>query len=59
MIEFVTIEEMEALKSDNKSITDIIEEVKDDMCNNYCKYTEACDAVMNNGGTFSCPLDRL
>lgn len=59
MIKIVTMKEMEALKNNNKSATDIIDEVKKDMCDNYCKYAEVCDTVLENGGTFCCPLDRL
>ena len=59
MITIVEMEKMEELKRDNKSATDIIDEGKTDICNNYCKYAEACDAVINNGGTVYCPLNRL
>ena len=47
----------------NKSIIEIIEEVKEDICSNYCKYPsmyspedweENMDEICSN-----CPLDRL
>ena len=45
-----------------KSIREIIQEVSDDICNNYCKYRDEEDDdylcnVIKNGG--NCPLDRL
>lgn len=45
-----------------KTIKDIIQEVSEDICDNYCKYRDTadddfiCDAIRENG---SCPLDRL
>ena len=46
-----------------KSVTDIIEEVRDEMCTHYCKWPEKwdssqgeiCDSEMCN----NCPLNRL
>ena len=45
-----------------KSITQIIEEVCQDICDNYCIYRSTCDEnaecePMRNGQ--KCPLDRL
>lgn len=45
-----------------KAIQQIIEEVSEDICNNYCKYGDTedenciCDAIRIKG---ACPLDRL
>lgn len=45
-----------------KAVTKIIEEVAEDICDNYCKYRETADDdclcdITRDGG--SCPLDRL
>lgn len=44
-----------------KTLTQILEEVKEDICDNYCKYAEQCYEAMENGEEDSiiCPLDRL
>ena len=42
-----------------KAVTDIIEEVKNEMCINYCKYKDRCNEMLDNGGHFYCPLDKL
>lgn len=42
-----------------KTVTDILDEVKHEMCMGYCKYLKECSAAMENGATFCCPLDRL
>ena len=44
------------------NVTKIIEEVREDICDNYCKYRDTCDEtcecdITRDGGT--CPLDRL
>ena len=45
-----------------KAVTGIIEEVCEDICDNYCKYRDTadedcmCDAIREFG---KCPLDRL
>lgn len=45
-----------------KSIRQILEEVSEDICDNYCKYRDTaneenlCDLI-RDGGT--CPLDKL
>lgn len=42
------------------SVIEILEEVKADICNNYCKYKEECDKRMEAGEELrDCPLDRL
>lgn len=52
----------DAERGSKKSATDIICDVCEDICDNYCKYrgTEdedgICDLVREKG---SCPLDRL
>lgn len=45
-----------------KNITQLLEEIREDICDNYCKYRTTCDdncecEVMRTGG--ACPLDRL
>ncbi len=45
-----------------KSIRQILQEVSDDICDNYCKYRDTGDEdglceLTRNGG--ECPLDRL
>ena len=46
----------------NKSVTDILEEVCSDICDNYCKYRDTvdeggkCEAIRTG---LRCPLDRL
>ena len=45
-----------------ESIVEQLEEVREDICDNYCKYRETsdenlvCDAIRENG---FCPLDLL
>lgn len=51
------------MAKENKSITDIIEEVKEDICSNYCKHPEKYepdewDNVFEEVCK-DCPLDRL
>ena len=41
-----------------KTVTDIIEEVKQEMCD-YCKYVKECDEALDEGKDFYCPLDKL
>ena len=47
---------------DEKSVTQIISEVAEDICDNYCKYRETvdddalCDVIRDGG---KCPLDKL
>jgi hypothetical protein len=45
-----------------KTVAMIIEEVSEDICDNYCKYSDTADEdflcdILRNGG--NCPLDRL
>lgn len=45
-----------------ESVKEILAEVSEDICDNYCKYRETADEeclcdVIREGGT--CPLDRL
>ncbi len=45
-----------------KSMVQILQEISEDICDNYCKYRDTADeeclcAVIRNGG--ECPLDRL
>lgn len=43
-----------------EKVTDIITQVKEDICNNYCKYTAECwDRLDNGEETRPCPLNRL
>ena len=42
-----------------KTATDIIEEAKNEMCIDYCKYKDKCIETLDNGGEFYCPLDKL
>lgn len=46
-----------------KSVIDIIEEVKDEFCTRYCKYTEECfgmlDEEKDDDRLLNCPLNRL
>lgn len=44
----------------SSTVTEIIEEVKNDFCLNYCKYTGECDKKLDEGEDMRpCPLDRL
>lgn len=45
-----------------KSIRQILQEVSEDICDNYCKYQDTSDEeclceLIRDGGT--CPLDRI
>lgn len=44
-----------------KTIADILEEVRQEMCDNYCKYPAREDLLADNGlcPCIGCPLDRL
>ena len=42
-----------------KTVTDIIEEVKQEMCDGYCKYVKECNEMLDDGDDFYCPLDKL
>ena len=42
------------------TVIEILEEVNEDFCMNYCKYKEECDEKMEaNEDLRECPLDRL
>lgn len=42
------------------TVEKILEKVKDEICNNYCKYSEECtERLENNQQTRPCPLDYL
>lgn len=42
-----------------KTVTDILEEVKHEMCIDFCKYTKECAEAINRGVEVPCPLDKL
>lgn len=42
-----------------KTVTDIIEEVRSEMCIDYCKRHDECCEVLDNGGDYYCPLYKL
>lgn len=62
ILEAAGMDDKQSFKKVMKSATDIICDVCEDICNNYCKYrgTEdedlVCDQIREKG---SCPLDRL
>ncbi len=46
----------------NQSIASMLQQVAEDICDNYCKYRNTCDEeamcdITRNGG--ECPLDML
>ena len=46
----------------NQSITSMLQQIVEDICDNYCKYRETCDEdalcdIIRNGE--QCPLDKL
>lgn len=57
-----TMDNSKKNNTENKSITEILEEVREDICDNYCKYRGTVDEdcvcdIMRNGNT--CLLDQL
>ena len=42
-----------------KTVTDIIEEVKAEICDQYCKKLKECIEALDEGNDFYCPLDKL
>lgn len=51
--------EMGADALERKTVTKIIEEVKEEFCNDFCKRKEECEAKLDSGEWYYCPLDRL
>lgn len=49
-------------KNTRQTLSQILEEVREDICDNYCKYRDTadeeclCDKIRDGG---ECPLDRL
>jgi len=41
------------------NVTDIIAQVKEEICRDYCKRAEECAQKLESGEDVSCPLDRL
>ena len=42
------------------TVTEILDQVKDEFCNDYCRYTKECtEQFEKEGDTRPCPLDRL
>lgn len=64
MIEISNIQ-VQADRKTEKSIAEIISEVSDDICNNYCKYPETYDEekegveLCESEICQNCPLNRL
>lgn len=61
---------LEEGKMDEKSVNEIIEEVKTEICDNYCKYPDIYDTRKDSGEDYDydrmfgekcdrCPLNRL
>lgn len=50
------------MEKQTKTISEILEEIREDICDNYCKYRDTvdedclCDKLRDGR---SCPLDRL
>lgn len=42
-----------------KTVTDIIEDVKNEMCKDFCKYVKESEEALDEDREFYCPLDRL
>ena len=42
-----------------KSVIDIIEEVKEEICDSYCKFVKECTEKLEENENFYCPLDKL
>lgn len=50
------------MKSITKTVSEILQEIQEDICDNYCKYRDTSDEdclcdVLRRGD--ACPLDRL
>jgi len=56
------LEQKESIGQVVKSVAQIVQQVSEDICNNYCKYRDTaddenlCDLIRNGG---KCPLDLL
>lgn len=50
-------------KKEHKTVTDILEEVKQEMCDRYCKYptlvNDREELFAEDGPCMKCPLNRL
>lgn len=50
-------------KKETKTVTDILEEVKQEMCDGYCKYptivSDREDLFAKDGPCMECPLNKL
>ena len=50
-------------KKEHKTVTDILEEVKQEMCDRYCKYptlvNDREELFAEEGQCMKCPLNRL
>ena len=50
-------------KKETKTVTDILEEVKQEMCEGYCKYptivSDREDLFAKDGPCMECPLNKL
>lgn len=44
-----------------KTVSEIIEEVRTELCNEFCKYAKECDKELKEKGEITryCPLDKL
>lgn len=47
------------IKEKQKSVTQIIKEVRAEICDDICKHVDECIAAFDEGRDYPCPLDRL
>lgn len=47
------------IKEKQKSVIEIIEEGKAEICDNICGHVNECAAAIDEGRDYPCPLDRL
>lgn len=48
------------MDKDTRTIIDLLNAVKEDICMNYCKYAEECmEAMETDGDMRPCPLDII
>ena len=52
------VEHFPTATAPKRSITDILEDVKCEMCE-YCKYKERCIEALESNEEYPCPLDKL